>query len=318
MALTILNYGKTRTYKTSQAKAVAEYVWRKWRKKTRMVTTDVGSMWEPVQSHVDAGLIQPLYVPSSKEFKAEAVWKKLARGDWPADVTDNRLKEGSKWLAWAQQKDSAEVGAYVFESLSSIGMGLMRGWAEGNLTVGNSSVPGFRTIEGETFGQSTENHYGMILSAMPAFVNDINMLPVEVVYMTSWDEVVEPRDKDLQKIYKLGPMLPGRKLVDIVPGLVNMLIHSVSVPSEKGREVRCYVRDHSWEVLNKYSWPAGLRLDSSDEVLDAMDKKWPDGYFVPTRNKGIGVLLELRDEMRELAMTVLKRRLGIDSEKGGK
>src|SRR6185312_3529580 len=120
-----------------------------------MVTTDVGSMWEPVQSHVDAGLIQPLYVPSSKEFKGEAIWKKLARGEWPAEtVGDHQLKEGTKWISWKDQKDSAQVGAYVFESLSSIGMGLMRGWAEGNVTVGNASVPGFRTVEGETFGQN--------------------------------------------------------------------------------------------------------------------------------------------------------------------
>lgn len=309
MALTILNYGKTRTFKTSQAGPIAEYVYRRWKKRTRFVTTDVGSMWEPVQSHVDAGLIQPLYVPSSKEFKGEAIWKKLARGAWPVDITNNQLKEGSKWVEWKDQKESAEVGAYVFESLSSIGMGLMRGWAESNLTVGNASVPGFRTVEGETFGQNTENHYGMILTAMPAFLNDINMLPIEIVYTTSWDEVMEPRDKDIQKVYRLGPMLPGRKLIDIVPGSVNMLVHSMVVTDGPKSEVRCYIKNHPWEVLNKYQWPAGLRLDSSNAVLSALDKRWPEGYFVPSREKGIGVLLEFRDEMRELASAELKKKL---------
>lgn len=314
MALTILNYGKTRTYKTSQIKAVAEYVWLKYKKKTRLVTTDVGSMWEPVQSHVDAGLIQPLYVPSSKEFKGEAIWKKLARGDWPTETIDNRLKEGSKWISWKEQKDSGEIGAYAFESLSSIGMGLMRGWAEGNLTVGNASVPGFRTVEGETFGQNTENHYGMILTAMPAFMNDINMLPIEIVYTSSWDEVVEPKDKDVVKVYKLGPMLPGRKLVDIIPGSVNILIHSMMVTVDGKSEVRCYIKPHPWEVLNKYQWPAGLRLEASESIQKAIDANWPEGYFVPTKEKGIGVLLEFRDEMRELAAGELRKKLALDQK----
>lgn len=309
MALSILNYGKTRTAKTTQAKFVAEYVWRKWQKKTRFVTTDVGSLWEPVQAQVDIGLIQPLYVPSSKEFKGEAIWKKLARGDWPTETDNNQLKEGSKWIPWKQQKDSGEIGAYVFESLSTIGMGLMRGWAEGNLTVGNASVPGFRVVEGETFGQNTENHYGMILTAVPAFMNDINMLPVQIVYVSAWDEIVEPRDKDIQKVYKLGPMLPGRKLVDIVPGSVNILIHSVSAQVDGKTELRCYVKPHPWEVLQKYHWPAGLRLDSSATILAAIDKKWPDGYFVPSRDLGIGEILNFRDEMRELAKAEAQKRL---------
>ncbi len=301
MALSILNYGKTRTAKTSQAKFIAEYVWKKWAKKTRFVTTDTGSLWEPIQSSVDVGLIQPLFVPTDPSYDPLSLLRKLRRGAWPDGYDSNgfclKAKGGNKWLEWNQQKDAAEIGAYVFESLSSIGTGTMRDLAEKNIVVGNASVPGFRSENGEVFGQNTENHYGMIITEMLGLLNSLTTLPVEIAYMTAWDEVVEPKDKDMVKVYKLGPMLPGRKLVDSVPGNVNILIHSVSTPEG----IRCYVKPHPWEVLNKYMWPAGLRLDGSNAVRMAFEKKWPLGCFEPSREKGIGEILEFRDEMRELA-----------------
>lgn len=301
MALSILNYGKTRTAKTSQAKFIAQHVWKKFGKKTRFVTTDTGSLWEPVQSMVDVGLIQPLFVPTDPSYDPLSLLRKLRRGAWPDnyDVSGFCLKTrgGNKWLEWPQQKDSNEIGAYVFESLSSIGAGTMRDLAEKNITVGTQSVPGYRTENGEVFGQNTENHYGMILNEIPSFLNALTTLPVEIVYITAWDEVIEPRDKDIQKVYKLGPLLPGRKLVDIVPGSVNILIHSTNTVDG----LRCYVKPHPWEVLNKYSWPAGLRFEGSDTVVKEIAKKWPEGFFVPSLDKGIGEILEFRDQMRELA-----------------
>jgi len=301
MALSILNYGKTRTAKTSQAKFIAEYVWKRWQKKTRFVTTDTGSLWEPIQSMVDVGLIQPLFVPTDPSYDPLSLLRKLRRGAWPEGYTTDgfclKTKGGNKWLEWGAQKDSAEIGAYVFESLSSMGAGSMRDLAEKNITVGTQSVPGYRTENGEVFGQNTENHYGMIITEMSALLSAFTTLPVEIVYITAWDEVVEPRDKDLQKVYKLGPLLPGRKLVDSVPGSVNILIHSMIA----GDQIRCYVKPHPWEVLNKYSWPAGLRFEASPAVLKKIDEKWPEGYFVPSRDKGIGEILEFRDQMREFA-----------------
>lgn len=322
MAITICNYGKTRTAKTSQFKFIAEHVWRKYKKKSRFVTTDTGSLWEPIQSMVDAEIVDPLFVPTDPSYNPLSLLRKLRRGAWPVgyDRSGFCIKPGGKnqWLEWSQQKDSAEVGAYGFESLSTMGAGTMRDLAEKNITVGTASVPGYRTEDGETFGQNTENHYGMILNEVPAFLSSLATLPVELVYVTAWDEVIEPRDKDIQKVYKLGPLLPGRKLVDIVPGSVNILIHATMATENGKNELRYYVKPHAWEVLAKYNWPAGLRMEASDSILAEVDKKWPNGYFVPARDKGIGEILEFRDEMRAKAKAEALKSLGIQSqEKGG-
>lgn len=312
MAYTICTYGRTRTAKTSQAKFIAKYIWNKHKKRTRFITTDTGSLWEPIQSLVDAEVIDPLFLPTDPAFNPQSSLRKLLRGAWPVGYDRNgmSLKRAgqTKWKEW-DAKDSEEIGAYVFESLSSIGSGVMRDLAEKNITVGSGNVPGYRTEDGEVFGQNTETHYGMIQNAVNTLMNSIAVLPVELVYLTAWDEVIEPRDKDVLKVYKLGPMLPGRKLVDSVPGSVNILIHSV-LHNEGGKsELRYYVKPHPWEVLAKYSWPAGLRLEASKSIIAELDKKWPNGYFVPTLERGILDLLEFRDEMRVKAAEEARKEL---------
>lgn len=298
MALSILNYGATRTGKTYQAKFIADYVWKKYRKKTRFITTDTGSLWEPIQSRVDAGIVKPLFVPTDPSYNSIAIFRKLRRGEWLKnyDPSGFCLKPNGKndWVPWDRQEEAKEIGAYVFESLSTIGTGTMRDLAEKNVTVGDKSVPGLRTEDGETFANNTENHYGMILSEIPEFLNALTAMPVEVVYVTALDEVIEPKDTEFVKVYKLGPQLPGRKLINVVPSRVNMCLHSMVVPGAAGNELRCYLKPHPWSVLNKYQWPAGLRMEGADA-----DKKWPDGFITLTREKGIGEILEFRDKVRE-------------------
>lgn len=297
MALTILNYGKTRSAaKTSQAKFIASYIHKKFGKKTRFVTTDTGSLWEPVQGLVDAGIIQPLFVPTEPSYNAISLMRKLRRGEWPKNYDPNgfciKPKGQNVWLPWDQQADSKDVGAYVFESLHQFGSGGMRDLAEKNVTIGKESVPGYRTEDGEIFGSNTQQHFGMMHTEVLAWLDACAVMPVEIVYMTSLEDVNEPQDKDLVKVYKLGPLVPGRKITDVVSAHVNICLHSVKV----GDQIRCYIRPHPWEVLSKYEWPAGLRV--GPEMIEEVNKKYPDGYFNLTIDKGIGELLEFRDQLR--------------------
>lgn len=320
MALTILNYGKTRSAaKTTQAEYIADYVWRKWRKKTRFVTTDTGSLWEPVQAMVDAGVIDPLFVPTEPRFNSISVMRKLRNGQWPTEYRHGAMdiiqpNGKTKWTEWAAQKDSAEVGAYVFESLHQFGAGGMRDLAEKNTTIGREPVPGYRVEDGEVYASNTMQHYGMMHTELLGWLDALAVLPVEIVYVTSLEDVNEPQDKDLVKVYKIGPLVPGRKITDVVPAHVNICLHSVRV----GEELRCYIRPHPWEVLNKYEWPAGLRVPPA--MVAEVNKRYPDGYIKLSIGRGLAELLEFRDELREKAKAEAQKRLAVavDSEKGGK
>jgi hypothetical protein len=50
-------------------------------------------------------------------------------------------------------------------------------------------------------------------------------------------------------------------------------------------------------------------LEASKSIIAELDKKWPNGYFVPTLERGILDLLEFRDEMRIKAAEEARKEL---------
>ena len=79
----ILCYGKSGSAKTSQIRYIAEYVFEKYGKRTRMITSDAGSLWSPVQDLVDAGIVVPLLFPTDPAYNPLSTMRKLRRGEWP-------------------------------------------------------------------------------------------------------------------------------------------------------------------------------------------------------------------------------------------
>ncbi len=75
-ANTHLIYGESGTFKTTAIGFFAEYIWRKYGKRTRLVSADGGG-WFPVQKYVDAGIIEPYSVSGLiLKVKANAEGKK--------------------------------------------------------------------------------------------------------------------------------------------------------------------------------------------------------------------------------------------------
>lgn len=292
-------YGRTGTAKTSQARYIAEYVWNKYQKKTRFITSDTGSLWSPIQDLVDVGIVQPLLFPTDPSFNPLSTMRKLRRGEWPEGGVLKAGKGSNKWLPWTPET-TKEVGAIVVESLTSYGSGILRDLAEKNISVGTGSVPGLRTEEGETFASNTMQHYGMGQGEVLEMLNSFISLPVEIVYFTAL-EGMGTDDDGPTKTSVLGPKSLGKAITEVIPQRVGDCLHLVEEMDEKTgrREIRCYMTSHP-SLIPKMLWPAKIRLLNTPDVIGEFEKKYPQGWFKLTVKDGIGELLKFKDEMSQM------------------
>lgn len=308
-AHSILAYGASRTSKTSQFRFIAEHVFRTTGKKSRFITTDTGSRWQPFQDLVDAGIIEALFFPTDPTFNPFSTMRKLRRGEWPKEgilrpsfKENGKWKSRNEWLRWEDQANSSEIGAYGVESLTTFGTGGMRDLAEKNVTVGNAAAPGFRTEDDENYASNTMQHYGMAQGEILELLNALAVLPIDYVYTTALEGMGETDDGPIKRAVP-GPKVPGKAIIEVIPSRVNDCLRFVDAVDGDKREIRCYIRPHADAQVAKITWPAGLRNLNIPEVLAAVDKKWPRGFFVLSHEKGIGELLEFQEEMKKLAKT---------------
>lgn len=304
--ISILAYGKTGTAKTSQVRYIAEYVWEKFGKRTRMITSDAGSLWSPVQDLVDAKIIEPLLFPTDPAYNPLSTMRKLRRGEWPADgVLKASVRNGNGWVSqnkWRQwtAEDTKQIGAYAVESLTSYGFAMLRDLAEKNISIGNSSVPGLRTEEGETFASNTMQHYGMGQSEVLEMLNAFISLPVELVYFTALEGMGEDDDGPTKRAV-LGPKSLGKAITEVIPQRVGDCLHLVDALDANGkREIRCHMVSHPDAQVAKMLWPAKVRLLNTPQVLSEFEKRYPSGYFKLSIDKGIREILAFKDEMAEV------------------
>jgi hypothetical protein len=310
MAQSILTYGKSGSTKTSQIRYIAEYVWEKFGKRTRMITSDTGSLWAPVEDLVDAGIIIPLLFPTDPAYNPLSTMRKLRRGEWPSDgalkpakkLSNGQFQAQSLWRSWSAE-DAKEIGAYAVESLTSYGSGILRDLAEKNISVGAGNVPGLRTEEGETFASNTMQHYGMGQSEILEMLNSFIALPVELVYFTALEGAGEDDDGPTKRTV-LGPKSLGKAITEVIPQRVGDCLHLVDATDDKGqREIRAYLRNHPDSQVAKMNWPAKVRLLNTPEVLKAFQQRYPEGFMKLTVEDGLGELLRFKDEMAALAKT---------------
>lgn len=318
-ATSILAYGRTGTGKTSQARYIAEFIWAKYKKKTRFITSDTGSLWSPVQDLVDAGIIEPLLFPTDPRFNPLSTMRKLRRGEWvEGGVLQPSVKEGTgwrspnKWLPWTE-KETANIGAIVIESLTSYGSGILRDLAEKNISVGTGSVPGLRTEEGETFASNTMQHYGMGQSEILEMLNSFVSLPVELVYFTALEGMGEDDDSATKRAV-LGPKSLGKAITEVIPQRVGDCLHMVDAVDDKGkREIRCYMTSHPDAQVAKMLWPAKIRLLNTPAVIGEFERRYPNGYMKLTLENGLGELLKFKAEMSEMAKAAAQKLKGLSA-----
>lgn len=300
MARTILAYGKTRTTKTSQFRFIAEEVWKRHGKRSRFVTTDTGSLWAPIQDLVDADIVRPLLLPIDPAYNPQSTMRYIRAGKWPKDKDGNGIavvrptNEKPNWQIPGEQPDKDEIGALGIESLTSFGDGTMRDLREKQRSASPIYEEG-----GEKFASNSMAHYGLAHGEILDLLNSAATLPYHYVYMTALEGIGEDDDGPVKRAI-LGPKVPGKAITETIPSRVNDCLHLVDYVDKDKSELRCYITSHPSEVAGK-KWPAGLRSISIPTVLAEVRKKWPNGYFKLSEERGIGEYLDMLPVIDRLA-----------------
>jgi len=310
-ANTILVYGETGTFKTSNVGRFARYIYEKTGKPTRLVSADGGG-WMPVQAEIDAGIIDALRIVEAEQ--PLPLLRKLGQGYWP---------DGGK-LALS---DLSDVGAYAIEGLTSISMLLLRHLVKTGRKVSEEVIGKFEEeieVDGkkvrESFSAPSRSHYGFIQNFVLDMLASFRALPVERVLFTA-HEGKGSDDITNQMVY--GPATVGKAITDKLPSEVGDLLHFYAAPVVSGTgmggpkkmEVRCYLDKHP-DTQTQILWPAKTRLQP--EQVRAFSDRWPERCFPLTLDQGIEAYLQFQDETRRATgATAAEWKASIDVKRQG-
>lgn len=345
MAKSVLIYGVTGAYKTTQLKFLARYIYKKYGKRTRVVYTGAsdGGLTEAEEK---AGLIESFRL--GMRSNPLPVLRRLAKGYWPKVV----VKDGKNVLQLIEPsaKTWEEFGAIALDSLGMAADEGMRDVVDKGRAMAQETVTPFResvqvldlknnVVEvDETFAAPAMAHYGFGQNFAVGIINAFSSLPVEVVMFTAMEKKGEEEDSSGRStIY--GPDMPGKKLTPKIGGLVGDLLHfdQEFIPTEvleknpdgtplldkDKKQVKSTVllpRTKAYFVKHPdpktgITFPAKPRVDSSK--WPQLLAKWPGGYFVPTLENGIDMYLEEIDKLtNEAADSTQKWREEIDRQMG--
>lgn len=302
-ANSLLVYGETGTFKTSNVGRFARYIYEKTGKPTRLISGDGGG-WLPVQAEIDAGIIDALRVVEADQ--PLSLLRKLSQGYWP--VNDRLVLT-----------DPTEIGGYAVETLTSLPTLVLRSLVRSGRKISEEvmgrfdekiEVDGKSTVE--TFGAPAKSHYGFVQNFTLDLITNFGALPVDRVLFTAL-EGKGGDDITQQTVY--GPATVGKAITDRLPAMVGDLLHFYAVPASTGRaEVRCYMDKHP-DTQTKIMWPAKPRLQAGQ--LEAFEARWPERYFTLTPDSGIEQYLRFQDEVLSTETQAAKDwKASIDAARG--
>jgi len=220
---TILLYGRTNSGKTAQIGELAEYVFAKTGKKTRLYHGDKGGL-DTISPQIEEGIIMV------EEMGNTDPWHFLhhaARGHY-------KDSQG-KWILTPEEN----IGVYGFESLRSIAEGLMESMkqkaAEG-VNIGGGSNVAFQikdASDGQTLKISGSNmaHFGVAQSRMTEEVWQSQRLNADYII---WTSSVSKDDDSTSSNKVLGPDVIGKALTPEVPRWFNLTFRIDVEPAKNG------------------------------------------------------------------------------------
>ncbi len=292
-ATTVLMYGRTNSGKTAQIGNLAEYVFKKTGKITRLYTADKGGL-DPVQPYVDLGIIEVVEILNSP------AWIFLNRA-----VRGHVRDKDGKWVL--DKERNAKVGCYAFESLRGFAEVLMMDMADkasAGVNIGGGSNISFQVQgDGETLkiGGGNMAHFGVAQSRMTAEVWESQKLAADFVVWTS----SVSKDEDTTASGKvLGPDVIGKALTAEVPRWFNYTFRLDVLPAAQGKPER-----HILYLGNHVDVGAGnaAGLGNMRRPLDA-----PKLEQITIEPADIVQALRLvREQANDAAKTAIAKRLGM-------
>lgn len=290
---TILLYGRTRAGKTTQIGELAEEVFKKTGKKTRLYTIDRGGV-DSIKPYVELGIIEVVFQDDTSPWvflnKASRGYIRDANGRWILD-----------------KKANEEIGLYAFESMTAFADALMTDLASKsaeNQNVGGGANINFTVVsDGETLKISGNNmsHYNVVQMRITEEVWQSQKLEADYIL---WTASVSKDDDSTSTAKVLGPEVVGKKLTAEVPRWFSLSFRIDCTPASA---IPPKPEKHILYLGNSVDQSAGNAVSLGNTRVPK------DGTDLPSSIEPASLVkaLEMIDVSKSAALKVIKARLNI-------
>lgn len=296
----LLIYGESGTYKSTNLGEIAQRIYEIYGKKSRLVTSD--SSYGPMQDQVRSGIITPLLLGATKN--PLAVLRLICKGMWPkklyngvCDETTLKVVTSAEWQEFG--------GALLLEGLYMNAGLITQDLVSKGRDTGEPLQAKFSELN-MNFAHGSRGTYGFVQAQTQAYINDAKNLPIEWLVVTSH----EGKGEDLvSKKTVFGPAVAGKSLTDKVSGWFENTLHCESYHytvvdkkskqnGQKKKGVRAFYNRHPDSELTNVFWPAKLGLTPREQMR--VENKWPNSY-IPLRIDAKGnYLISIADFIEEV------------------
>ena len=224
MATTILLYGSTNAGKSTQIGVLAEDIFKRTGKKTRVYTADRGGT-DPIRPHVDLGIIEIVEIGDSDPW---IFINKAVRGF---------IKIDGKWVL--DKERNSMVGFYAFESAHGIAKLMkldMERKAGMGISIGGDTNSSFEANgEGEKLKIGSTKGYQKFAIPQTRIQEEIlesQRLDAEYVL---WTAGASKDDDEVSANRVIGPDVIGKALTTTLPMDFNYTFRMSVIPSQGGK-----------------------------------------------------------------------------------
>lgn len=293
-ATTIMLYGRTGAGKTTQIGLLAEDIFKKTKKKTRLCTADYGGL-DTLMPYVNLGIIEV-----------------VEKGDtdpwiWTNKVTTGFIRDAAgKWVLDKAANDN--VGLICFESAQAIAKAMksdMEAKAALGINVGGDTNTTFEVKgDGESLKVGTTKGYqkfGIPQDRVYASMLQSTRLPMQYVL---WTAGISKDDDEIGTSKVVGPDVLGKALIGVIPQIFNYTFRIDVTPAMSGKPPVhiLYLGAHQ-----DISSGNAMALGNIRRPLDA-----PPLLKLTVEPANIVTALSMvRDEAQKLAQEVIRKRMGL-------
>ena len=295
MARSLLTYGESGTYKTSNLGEIADYLCAAYGGPVRLVTADSGV--GPVQDQIDRGVIEYWRITTCQN--PLAMIRKVCRGHWPDKWIDaaNGIADESSLVSKTSRDTGLIAGAsgVMIEGLTMIASLISYDLVTRKQRATGEPLAAVFDEAGEKFADTSRGTYKFVQNQTFGYITELKGLACPWVVVTGHEGKGE--DETNRRIY--GPAVMGKAMTDQVCGWFENTLHfekymfqvkaSGSKKGEVDRKepgVRAFFASHQDpEVANAF-WPA--KLGVTPAITARIKDKWPNNY-IPLLIDGQGV-----------------------------
>ncbi len=288
-AETILIYGDSESYKTSNLGPLADWLFTQYGGITRLITSDSGV--GPLRDQIQRGVIQVWSIAGSQYYAG--VLRRASMGYWPESIDPLTYQAGDvNRLRQTTAREWLGVSGVFMEGLTKNADGLMGHLlgAKGNAPQATGEpLTGMFDELGMKFASSSRGTYKSIQEQVLHNAALLCALPVRMVVMTAH----ESKGEDLTKKTIFGPAVAGKALTDKMTSCFQNSLHFEAYMSKfrdkDGKEfkrpgVRAFFQKHVDSEVPGIFWPA--KLGVTPQVKAMVLEAWPHGYLPLKIDKG--------------------------------